>query len=99
MLGAAVLVLLINIIVNRLKPRDAEPDPWNGQTLEWQISSPPPVYGFFAPPLVQSREPAQHIADPKLFPDVVQRARSDRKSTRLNSSHVAISYAVFCLKK
>src|SRR5207253_7931471 len=26
-------------------------------------------------------------------------ASSDRKSTRLNSSHVAISYAVFCLKK
>src|SRR5215510_14607954 len=27
------------------------------------------------------------------------RARADRKSTRLNSSHVAISYADFCLKK
>src|SRR5205807_9144279 len=27
------------------------------------------------------------------------RARSDRKSTRLNSSHLVISYAVFCLKK
>src|SRR5690606_25364207 len=26
-------------------------------------------------------------------------ARIDRKSTRLNSSHVKISYAVFCLKK
>src|SRR5437870_10922476 len=26
-------------------------------------------------------------------------ADQDRKSTRLNSSHVAISYAVFCLKK
>src|SRR5437870_6654128 len=26
-------------------------------------------------------------------------ASGDRKSTRLNSSHVAISYAVFCLKK
>src|SRR5437870_10904690 len=26
-------------------------------------------------------------------------ATRDRKSTRLNSSHVAISYAVFCLKK
>src|SRR5690625_5780551 len=26
-------------------------------------------------------------------------ANGDRKSTRLNSSHVAISYAVFCLKK
>src|SRR5256885_13257619 len=27
------------------------------------------------------------------------RARPDRKSTRLNSSHLVISYAVFCLKK
>src|SRR5207253_6744974 len=26
-------------------------------------------------------------------------SKKDRKSTRLNSSHVAISYAVFCLKK
>src|SRR5438045_9041638 len=26
-------------------------------------------------------------------------ARADRKSTRLNSSHLGISYAVFCLKK
>src|SRR5207253_5393816 len=32
---------------------------------------------------------------------VIRRAalHADRKSTRLNSSHVAISYAVFCLKK
>src|SRR5438874_8886210 len=28
-----------------------------------------------------------------------RRALEDRKSTRLNSSHVEISYAVFCLKK
>src|SRR5690242_21296803 len=27
------------------------------------------------------------------------RVESDRKSTRLNSSHMSISYAVFCLKK
>src|SRR5690349_23103458 len=32
--------------------------------------------------------------------DVTSRLkRTDRKSTRLNSSHVEISYAVFCLKK
>src|SRR3712207_8510633 len=29
----------------------------------------------------------------------VPRSRRDRKSTRLNSSHANISYAVFCLKK
>src|SRR5690625_2772508 len=31
--------------------------------------------------------------------DTLSDHREDRKSTRLNSSHVAISYAVFCLKK
>src|ERR1035438_10597113 len=29
----------------------------------------------------------------------VRRVQRDRKSTRLNSSHLGISYAVFCLKK
>src|SRR5437667_8610505 len=29
----------------------------------------------------------------------IQDAAEDRKSTRLNSSHITISYAVFCLKK
>src|SRR5690625_6651880 len=31
--------------------------------------------------------------------DAILLQEKDRKSTRLNSSHVAISYAVFCLKK
>src|SRR5207302_10894001 len=31
--------------------------------------------------------------------EIAERDRADRKSTRLNSSHVKISYAVFCLKK
>src|SRR2546429_7305672 len=34
-----------------------------------------------------------------LINDLVELAREDRKSTRLNSSHGYISYAVFCLKK
>src|SRR5690554_7625719 len=32
-------------------------------------------------------------------PETVLATGGDRKSTRLNSSHVRISYAVFCLKK
>src|SRR5699024_12585487 len=32
-------------------------------------------------------------------PGAAPAERPDRKSTRLNSSHVSISYAVFCLKK
>src|SRR5207249_7070024 len=41
--------------------------------------------------------------DPQVARVLVNRVRlertRDRKSTRLNSSHVSISYAVFCLKK
>src|SRR5438132_8626545 len=33
------------------------------------------------------------------FPDGRSRPERDRKSTRLNSSHTVISYAVYCLKK
>src|SRR5207249_10450172 len=47
------------------------------------------VHGF------QARHGRQHPGAADLDPDVEQ----DRKSTRLNSSHVSISYAVFCLKK
>src|SRR5690349_22278201 len=39
---------------------------------------------------------------PSIVPDIPRvksRGAQDRKSTRLNSSHVEISYAVFCLKK
>src|SRR2546426_8656026 len=35
----------------------------------------------------------------RLHTPTVERALGDRKSTRLNSSHLVISYAVFCLKK
>src|SRR3989442_9951699 len=42
----------------------------------------------------------QQFAPSELTLDhVVPRIAEDRKSTRLNSSHVRISYAVFCLKK
>src|SRR5207249_10789944 len=43
-----------------------------------------PVHGVLSP--IQQAEREDAIAE-------------DRKSTRLNSSHVSISYAVFCLKK
>src|SRR3712207_8921168 len=33
------------------------------------------------------------------YKEVVEALEEDRKSTRLNSSHANISYAVFCLKK
>src|SRR5256885_4016493 len=49
------------------------------------------------------RQLAQHVAAERIREKRVARAPEDsdedRKSTRLNSSHLVISYAVFCLKK
>src|SRR2546430_13057177 len=70
-----------------------------------------PYPTLFRSPLQQISRTPSHITQPA--PQIVVAARSpgctanaraspaqlDRKSTRLNSSHSQISYAVFCLKK
>src|SRR5258707_9999892 len=52
---------------------------------------------------VLSLDATDEAAPAKVFdvlqPDVLVLSAGDRKSTRLNSSHANISYAVFCLKK
>src|SRR5699024_11377841 len=48
---------------------------------------------------VSARHIAQKAGAPLVAGTKDPVASSDRKSTRLNSSHVSISYAVFCLKK
>src|SRR5690242_20828195 len=58
--------------------------------------------------MMDPRAVAEHLAafamdNPELgrawLFEVLRSSRPDRKSTRLNSSHMSISYAVFCLKK
>src|SRR2546427_11514042 len=41
----------------------------------------------------------QRLGEIARLPEQIRQAHGDRKSTRLNSSHSQISYAVFCLKK
>lgn len=41
-----VLIFVINILISLRAPKTAGDDPWDGQTLEWATSSPPPVYNF-----------------------------------------------------
>src|SRR5437868_13752162 len=68
----------------------------------WQIGGPAPMaLGTEAAGTVAATGPgvAELREGDAVMTHPLPLRRQDRKSTRLNSSHVSISYAVFCLKK
>lgn len=54
--GFQLLQLYVSIR-DRKKNKDVTGDPWNGRTLEWSTSSPPPFYNFAIVPEVKDRDP------------------------------------------
>src|SRR3712207_8058523 len=63
----------------------------NARSANFRLDNPDFVYSLVFDPSRGATAPKARFA--YLFPN------EDRKSTRLNSSHANISYAVFCLKK
>lgn len=58
LIGASIqLYGLFKSIFERNKHRDLTGDPWNARTLEWSISSPPPIYNFAVIPTVDQIDP------------------------------------------
>ena len=51
-LGASTLIFLYNMIHSWAKGPKAPANPWRSLTLEWQVSSPPPIFNFDEPPQV-----------------------------------------------
>jgi cytochrome c oxidase subunit 1 len=59
-IALSVLVFIFNFAQSRKKGEVASEDPWDGRTLEWSISSPPPEYNFEDVPLVKERDDFWH---------------------------------------
>jgi cytochrome c oxidase subunit I+III len=55
LLAAGGLLLLWNVWHSRRAGAVAGDDPWGADTLEWATTSPPPVYNFAEPPVVEGR--------------------------------------------
>src|SRR5690625_2962636 len=93
---ALVLGLSTVLIPNPVFTRDIATVAWNYPV--WLVTS--VLVGLLAATYVRQDGAASAPGNAPVDPSERSSSRmGDRKSTRLNSSHVAISYAVFCLKK
>jgi cytochrome c oxidase subunit 1 len=54
------LIFIVNVIYTARRGPKAPADPWDGRSLEWSISSPPPDYNFLEIPRVQARDDFWH---------------------------------------
>ena len=57
LLGAGLLLVVVNLAVSLRRGAPASENPWNGETLEWATSSPPPPYNYAVIPTVSSAYP------------------------------------------
>ncbi len=64
MLFLSVAVMLVNFWVAWRKPVPAVGNPWDGHTLEWATTSPPPSHNFYALPPVRSERPVWDLNHP-----------------------------------
>jgi cytochrome c oxidase subunit I len=62
-LSAGVLTYIVNALVSAKYGKHAGANPWDGPTLEWATTSPPPHYNFVHMPVVSDTEPLWHAPE------------------------------------
>src|SRR5690242_13440365 len=63
--GIGILVFVANLVISYRNGAEAGNDPWDAWTLEWSVSSPPPIYNFASVPTVASRRPLWDLKHPE----------------------------------
>jgi heme/copper-type cytochrome/quinol oxidase subunit 1 len=88
-LALGVLVTIVNWYWSKSRGAPAGNNPWDGETLEWYTSSPPPHYNFVTVPQVRSREPMWDQ------PELAEGAQPPPEGGRsLTGGHVTLSTSI-----
>jgi cytochrome c oxidase subunit 1 len=72
-IALSVAIFLLNVFLTRRYGEIPGDDPWDGHTLEWATTSPPPAHNFDSLPVIRTRRPmwdlkygeAQHFTTPR----------------------------------
>jgi len=65
LLFIAVAIMVVNAYVSWRRPIQAPANPWDGHTLEWATSSPPPHHNFYRLPPIRSERPLWDFNHPE----------------------------------
>ncbi len=60
MIALSILVFMVNVAVTSRRAKTYENDPWDGRTIEWSTSSPPPEYNFTEIPQIHALDDFWH---------------------------------------
>jgi cytochrome c oxidase subunit 1 len=71
LIAASILPFLWNVFISLRNGRIAGDDPWEGNTLEWATSSPPPPYNFDRLPEIRSERPLFDVRHGRTRPGAV----------------------------
>jgi cytochrome c oxidase subunit 1 len=84
-LAVGLLVSLVNVIVSLARGAVAGNDPWQADSLEWAIPSPPPPYNFRSIPVVTSRTPQWEAGPPRVVGGLADDKREELITTLLDA--------------
>ena len=73
LIAASMVPFVVNVVTSLMNGPKAGDDPWEGNTLEWATTSPPPTYNFDSLPPIRSERPVfdlRHRDDPVFHPEL-----------------------------